>query len=178
MFTLKLISSFSNSLIVTAVILLGLYGDTANAASPAVSNIYVPLQGEVTLPNGETVFLSGRVHILSRVTFSDAFVPTVNLYVNLIGVEGTSDTTGNRYLVVGASNVEWVGINPGPPDIPEQTFNFNLAEANPGPPETSPGPPELPPSPVLPVFLRDFVFAQEAGSEGSLQGIVASFLSD
>jgi hypothetical protein len=161
----------SNSFIVIAVILLGLYGATANAASPVVSNVYVPLQGEVTLPNGDTVFLAGRVHILSRVTFSDAFVPTVDLYVNLIGVEGTSDTTGRRYLVVGASNVEWVGTSPGPPDISEQTFNFSLVETN-------PGPPELPPSPILPVFLRDFVYAQEAGSEGSLQGVVASFLSD
>ncbi|HEV8366557.1 MAG TPA: hypothetical protein VGQ39_01280 [Pyrinomonadaceae bacterium] len=175
---MNFIRSFSNSFIVTAVILLGLYVGTANAASPTVSNIYVSLLGEVTLPNGDTVLLSGRVHILSRVTFSDAFVPTVNLYVNLIGVEGTSDTTGKHYLVVGASNVEWVGVSPGPPDIPEQTFNFSLVETNPGPPETNPGPPDLPPSPVLPVFLRDFVFAKEAGSEGSLQGVVASFLSD
>lgn len=172
---MKLISSFRNSFIVTAVILLSLQVGTASVGSPTVSNIYVPLQGEVTLPNGDTVLLSGRVHILSRVTFSDAFVPTVNLYVNLIGVEGTSDTTGNRYLVVGASNVEWFGTNPGPPDIPEQTFNFSLVETNPGPPEISPGPPNTPPNPILSVFLRDFVYAQEAGSEGSLQAVVASF---
>jgi hypothetical protein len=168
---MKLFSLFSSSFIVIALILLSLHVGTARASSPTVSNIYVPLQGEVTLPNGDTVLLSGRVHILSRVTFSDAFVPTVNLYVNLIGVEGTSDTTGNRYLVVGASNVEWVGISPGPPNIPEQTFNFSLVETN-------PGPPDVPPSPILPVYLRDFVYAQEAGSEGSLQGVVASFLSD
>jgi hypothetical protein len=117
------------------------------------------------------VTFSGQVHVLTRVTFSDAFVPAVQMYVNLIGVEGTSATSGRTYVLVGASNVEWVGINPGPPDIPEQTFNFSLVQI-------SPGPPELPPSPVLPVFLRDFVFAQEAGSEGSLHNVVASFLSD
>ena len=175
---MKLISLFSSSFIVIAVVLLSLTVGNARGSSPTVSNIYVPLQGEVTLPNGDTVLLSGRVHILSRVTFSDAFVPTVKLYVNLIGVEGTSDTTGNRYLVVGASNAEWVGVNPGPPDIPEQTFNFSLVEINPGPPNVSPGPPNTPPSPILPVYLRDFVYAQEAGSEGSLQGVVASFLAD
>jgi hypothetical protein len=175
---MKLFSLLSSSVIVIAVILLSLHVSNARGSSPTVSNIYVPLQGEVTLPNGDTVLLSGRVHILSRVTFSDTFVPTVNLYVNLIGVEGTSDTTGNRYLIVGASNVEWVGISPGPPDIPEQTFNFSLVKVNPGPPETNPGPPNVPPSPILPVYLRDFVYAQEAGSEGSLQGVVASFLAD
>jgi len=175
---MRLISSFRNSFNVAAIILIALHGVMAAAPSTRVSNVYVPLQGEVTLSNGDVVTFSGQVHVLTRVTFSDAFVPAVQMYVNLIGVEGTSDTTGNRYLVVGASNVEWVGVSPGPPNIPEQTFNFSLVEANPGPPETNPGPPETPPSPILPIFLRDFVFAQEAGSEGSLQGVVASFLSD
>jgi hypothetical protein len=68
----------------------------------------------------------------------------------------------------------------------EQTFNFSLVEGNPGPPQGQPGPPNQPPGPPeqppgppqLPVFLRDLGFAQEAGSEGSLQNVVASFLSD
>jgi hypothetical protein len=161
---MKFVSSSINSLVLFMVILAG----TANAVPPRVSNVYVPLQGEVVLSNGDTVFLSGQVHVLSRVTFSDAFVPTVNLYINLIGVRGTSATTGNTYLVVGATNVEWVGTNPGPPNIPDQTFSFGLVQ-------TSPGPPDTPPSPILPVYLRDFVYAQEAGSEGSLQGVIASF---
>ena len=130
------------------------------------------------LSNGDTVFLSGQVHVLSRVTFSDAFVPAVQMYVNLIGVRGISATTGNTYLVVGATNFEWVGISPGPPNIPDQTFSFGLVQTNPGPPETNPGPPNVPPSPILPVYLRDFVYAQEAGSEGSLEGVTASFSAD
>jgi len=168
---MKFVSSFINSLVLFMVILAG----TANAVPPRVSNLYVPLQGEVVLSNGDTVFMSGQVHVLSRVTFSDAFVPAVQMYVNLIGVRGTSATTGNTYLVVGAINFESVGINPGPPNIPDQTFNFSLVQANPGPPDTNPGPPEVPPSPILPVYFRDFVYAQEAGSEGSLQGVTASF---
>jgi hypothetical protein len=124
------------------------------------------------------VTFSGQVHILTRVTFSDAFLPSVQMYINLIGVEGTSATSGRTYLLVGASNVEWVGSNPGPPTIPEQTFNFDLVEVNPGPPQVQPGPPTVPPNPVLPVYLRDFVFAQEAGFEGSLQHVVASLSSD
>jgi hypothetical protein len=40
---------------------------------------------------------------------------------------------------------------------------------------TKPGPPDFPPNPILPVYLRDFVFAQEAGHEGQLDSIIASF---
>jgi hypothetical protein len=178
---MKLIKLFRGAFILIVVIVPALYfcsASAANAVAPTVSNLYVPLQGEATLANGDVVSFSGQVHVLTRVTFSDAFVPAVQMYVNLIGVEGTSATTGDTYLLVGASNVEWAGISPGPPNIPEQTFNFSLMQTNPGPPEANPGPPNTPPNPVLPVFLRDFVFAQEAGSEGSLQGVVASFLSD
>jgi hypothetical protein len=175
---MKLISAA----LMIAVILPGLYFfspvSRAAATSETVSNLYVPLEGELTLSNGDVVTFSGQVHILTRVTFSDAFVPTVNMYVNLIGVEGTSATTGRTYLLVGASNVEWVGGNPGPPVIPDQTFNFSLVEIAPGPPQIPPGPPNLPPNPILPVYLRDFVFAQEAGFEGSLQNVVASFISE
>jgi len=172
---MELIKLFRGAFILIVVIVPGLYffsASASNAAAPTVSNLYVPLEGDVTLANGDVVTFSGQVHVLTRVTFSDAFVPAVQMYVNLIGVEGTSDTTGNRYLLVGASNVQWAGVNPGPPNIPEQTFNFSLVQIQP------PGPPDVPPSPILPIFLRDFVFAQEAGSEGSLQGVVASFLSD
>lgn len=179
---MKVIRSFSKLFIVATVILLGLYGVVVTASTATVSNVYVPLEGEVTLSNGDVVSFSGQVHVLTRVTFSDAFVPTVTMYVNLIGVEGTSVRSGRTYLLVGASDVEWVGSNPGPPVVPDQTFNFNLVEGNPGPPQGQPGPPDeppgppnLPPNPVLPIFLRDFVFAQEAGSEGSLQHVVASF---
>src|SRR5215216_423893 len=104
-----------NSLITIAAIAM-VYVASVNA-SPKVSNVYVPLQGEVVLSNGDTVVLSGQVHVLSRATFSDAFVPTVNLYINLIGVRGTSATTGNTYLVVGATSLEWAGTSPGPPNI-------------------------------------------------------------
>jgi hypothetical protein len=56
-------------------------------------------------------------------------------------------------------------------------LNFDLVETTPGPPQQPPGP-DFPTSPVVPVFLRDFVFAQEAGFEGSLQNVVASFVAD
>jgi hypothetical protein len=146
-------------------------GGAGAASPPTVSNLYVPIEGTVALSNNEVVNFSGQVHVLTRVTFSHTFVPAVQMYVNLIGVQGTSLTTGSSYLLVGASNAEWVGLNPGPPDIPEQTFNFSLVETN-------PGPPDVPPSPIVPVFLHEFTFAQEAGFEGTLLRVEASFVSD
>jgi hypothetical protein len=88
---MKLIKLFRGAFIVIVVIVAGLCflsASTANAVAPTVSNLYVPLQGNVTLTNGDVVTFSGQVHVLTRVTFSDAFVPAVQMYVNLIGVEG------------------------------------------------------------------------------------------
>ena len=179
---MKFIRTFRSAFIIATIILISIYGVVVRASSTTVTNIYVPLEGDVTLSSGDVVTFSGQVHVLTRVTFSDAFVPTVNMYVNLGGVEGTSATSGRTYLLIGASNIELVGASPGPPVVPDQTFNFSVVETSPGPPQTKPGPPtqppgppNLPPNPILPVFLRDFVFAQEAGSEGSLQHVVASF---
>jgi hypothetical protein len=114
-----------------------------------------------------------RFHVLTQVRFSDSDVPTVDIFVNLNQVEGTSISTGTTYLLVGATNLEVVGSNPGPPDIPEQSFNFTLISVG-----GQPGPPDLPPNPVLPVILRNFVFAQEAGFEGNLLSVEASFFFD
>jgi hypothetical protein len=127
----------------------------------------------VTLSNDDVVTFSGEIHVLTQVVFSDTGVPTVGLFVNLVRVEGTSLSTEMTYLLVGATNREVVGVNPGPPQIPEQTFTFNLISL-----EQNPGPPTVPPNPVIPIFLRNFVFAQEGGFEGNLQSVDASFVSD
>ena len=148
------------------------------AAPAKVTSVHIPLQGELDLSNGDVVSFTGQVHVLTRVTFSDTFVPAVQMYFNLQGVQGTSAISGRSYVLVGAANANWVGINPGPPDIPEQTFGVALVEVNPGPPGTSPGPPNVPPSPIVPIYLREFTFAQEAGFEGSLQHVVASFVAE
>src|SRR5262245_47548478 len=137
---------------------------------PTVTSLFVPLEGDVTLSNGELVRFSGEIHVLSQVRFSEDGVPTVNIFTNLNRVEGTSLTTGTTYILVGATNLEVVGTKPGPPDIPEQTLNFSLISL-----EVKPGPPDVPPNPVLPVILRNFVFAQEAGFEGNLDSVEASF---
>jgi hypothetical protein len=136
---------------------------------PEVSSLFVPIEGDVLEPGtSNVVHLTGEIHVLTRA----AFDPTANewevaLYGNLVRVRGTSAATGITYLGVGAGNVSWVGQNPGPPED-EVSLTFSLVGLNPGPPNT-------PPSPVLPVVLRSFVFAQEAGHEGQLDSVTASF---
>ena len=96
---------------------------------------------------------------------------TVSFQGNLVRVCGTSPTTGITRLGVGAQNTSWVDTAPGPP-INEVTLTFSLVGVAPRPPQSPP----LPPNPVLPVYFRDFVFAQEAGYEGRLQSVTASFV--
>ena len=167
---MKVIRCFS---VLTAVILIVLQ---IAASAARVTSVHVPLQGDVALSNGDVVSFTGQVHVLTRVTFSETFLPAVQMYFNLQAVQGTSATSARTYLLVGSANSEWIGISPGPPDIPEQNFGFSLVEINPL--GVNPGPPDLPPSPIVPVFFLEFAFAQEAGHEGTLQNVTASFVSD
>jgi hypothetical protein len=112
----------------------------------------------------------GRNPRAYEVVFSDTGVPSVGIWANLVRVRGTSSVTGITYLGVGAQNVSWVGLNPGPPNIPQQQLSFTLVSL-----EISPGPPQLPPNPILPVFLRNFVFGAENTNQGELQTVEAGF---
>jgi hypothetical protein len=141
--------------------------------SPIVSSIFVPIEGDIIEPGTtNTLHLTGEIHVLTQVAVSDANVPSVGIWANLVRVRGTSTATGITYLGVGAGNVGWVATNPGPPDIPEQHFEFGLVSL-----ATSPGPPDLPPSPILPVFLRAFTFGAEDTNLGKLQSVEAGFVN-
>jgi hypothetical protein len=139
--------------------------------SPIVSSLFVPIEGDITEPGTtNTLHLTGEIHVLTQVVFSDTGVPSVGIWANLVRVRGTSSVTGITYLGVGAQNVSWVGLNPGPPNIPQQQLSFTLVSL-----EISPGPPQLPPNPILPVFLRNFVFGAENTNQGELQTVEAGF---
>jgi hypothetical protein len=139
--------------------------------NPIVSSIFVPIEGDITEPGTtNTLHLTGEIHVLTQVVFSDTGVPSVGIWANLIRVRGTSSVTGITYLGVGAQNVSWVGLNLGPPTVPQENFSFELISL-----ETNPGPPIVPPSPILPVFLRNFVFGAENTNFGELQSVEAGF---
>jgi hypothetical protein len=150
-----------------------LFGVPARATppSPIVSSLFVPIEGDITEPGTTNmVHLTGEIHVLTHVVFSDTGVPAVQIWANLVRVRGTSSVTGITYLGVGAQNASWVGTNPGPPTIPEQQFSFTLVSL-----ELNPGPPTTPPSPILPVFLRNFVFGAENTNQGELQTVETGF---
>ena len=134
----------------------------ATPPNPIVSSVFVPIEGDILEPGTtNTLHLTGEIHVVTHVAFSDAGVSIVGIWANLVRVRGTSQTTGITYLGVGAGNVGWAGANPGPPEIPEQTFDMGLVALS-----ISPGPPDVPPSPILPVFLREFRFgAEDTNSE-------------
>ena len=153
---------------------LGAPAQAVKPGPPTVSSLFVPIEGDITEPGTTNlVHLTGEVHVLTQVTFSDTGLPAVQIWANLVRVRGTSSATGITYLGVGAQNGSWVGTQPGPPTIPEQQFSFTLVSL-----ETKPGPPDLPPNPILPVLFTNFVFGVENTNFGELQTVEATFLSD
>jgi hypothetical protein len=159
-----------------AFVVVALLGVSAQATppNPVVSSVFAPIEGDIVEPGTtNTLHLTGEIHVLTKVAFSETGVPTVGIWANLVRVRGTSAVTGVTYLGVGAGNLTWVGINPGPPDVPEQSLDLALVSLS-----TSPGPPNTPPSPILPVCLRDFHFGAEDTNFGKLVSVQASFVSD
>jgi hypothetical protein len=153
------------------VIFISTPAQAVNPGPPTVSSLFVPIEGNITEPGTtNVVHLTGEVHVITQVTFSETGLPAVQIWANLVRVRGTSEETGITYLGVGASNASWVGTKPGPPDIPEQQFTFTLISL-----EGNPGPPDFPPSPIPPVFLGNFVFGVEDTNAGELQSVDASF---
>jgi hypothetical protein len=156
--------------------LVSLLGAPARATppNPVVSSIFVPVEGDIIEPGtNNTLHLTGEIHVLTQVTFSETGVPAVQIWANLVRVRGTSSGTGITWLGVGAQNVSWVGIQPGPPNIPEQEFSFTLVSL-----EVDPGPPNTPPNPILPVLLTNFVFGAEDTNQGELQTVEATFVTN
>src|SRR5438445_11611441 len=148
---------------------LGLPARAINPGPSQVSSVFVAIEGDVTEPGtANVVHLTGEIHVITHVRFSDTGVPSVGIWANLVRVRGTSSATGITYLGVGAGNVDWVGTNPGPISIPEQELDLMLISV-----QGQPGPNQQPPSPNLPVFLRNFVF----GADGALQTVDASFMT-
>jgi hypothetical protein len=148
---------------------LGISVQAANPGPPDVTSLFVPIEGDVIEPGTtNTVHLTGEVHIVTQARFdADTNQWAVSMFANLVRVRGTSASTGVTYLGVGAVNVSWVGTDPGPPDDVQVDFGL-LSLAH--PPN-----PIVPPSPNLPVYFRDFTFAQEAGQRGTLLAVTASF---
>jgi hypothetical protein len=154
------------AILMTRVVPIG-----ATPPNPVVPSLFVPLEGDIVEPGTTNLLhLTGEVHIVTHFTVSDQGVPAVSIWANLVRVRGTSQVTGGTYLAVGAGNVGWSGINPGPPEIPQQQLDFALVNIG-----TNPGPQDTPPSPIVPVVFRNFRFGAEDTNSEKLQDVDASF---
>ena len=143
----------------------------ATPPNPIVASLFVPIEGEVIEPGTTNILhLTGEVHVVTHFAVSEEGIVSLGVWANLVRVRGTSQITGNTYLAVGAGNVGWNGVSPGPPEIPEQQLDFALVNIG-----VNPGPPEVPPSPIIPVFFRNFTFGAENTNYGKLQSVDASF---
>ena len=159
-------------LVIIVVTLIDVSAQRAVPPSPILSNVFAAIEGDIIEPGTtNTLHLTGEVHVVTHVAFSEAGVPTVGIWANLVRVRGTSQTTGTTYLGVGAGNLSWVGTSPGPPNIPEQALELGLVALGHQPP----GSLDTPPNPILPVFLRDFRFGAEDPNVGRLLNVEASF---
>lgn len=151
--------------------LVALPVEASNPGPPDVTSLFVPIEGDVAEPGtNNVVHLTGEVHMVTRAVFdAETNQWGFALYADLVRVRGTSAASGITYLGVGAGNVSWVSSTPGPPDGEASLTFALLGLGTPGPPDQPPGPPDLP------VFFRDFVFAQEGGHEGHLLSVATSF---
>jgi hypothetical protein len=158
---------YLRQLLVTSIVGLFVVPVLATPPSPIVSSLFVPIEGDILEPGTTNLLhLTGEVHVLTQVSFSDSGVPSVGIWANLVRVRGTSQATGITYLAVGAGNVAWVGTA----EIPQQELDFALVNLG-----VSPRPPNVPPSPIVPVFFRNFVFGAEDTNFGKLQRVDVSF---
>ena len=113
--------------LVIIVALVDVSAQRAVPPSPIVSSVFAPIEGDIIEPGAtNTLHLTGEIHVVTHVTFSDTGVPTVGIWANLVRVRGTSQTTGITYLGVGAGNLSWIGISPGPPNVPERSIELGL----------------------------------------------------
>jgi hypothetical protein len=165
--TMTILAIFIGAMLISFV---AIPAQATTPGPPSVTSLFVPIEGNIIEPGTTNVLhLTGEVHVLTQVTFSDTEVPSVEIWANLVRVRGTSDGTGITYLGVGADNIEWLSSQPGPPNIPEQEFTFTLVSV-----QGTPGPPRVPPSPCR-VFLDNFVFGAENTNFGELLSVDASF---
>jgi hypothetical protein len=120
---------------VAAVVVLA-FSWTSSACAPncpgcRTTSLLLPLSGTVFYPPGpvfpgENVALAGDVHVVTNVGLN--FVTEVHL--NMAGVAGVGQTTGNIYIGTGSNKVMGVQLVPNQfPPSPVRT-NFTLEPTN------------------------------------------------
>lgn len=95
-----------------------------------LSNTQLALAGSFRFPpdpcltTGESVSLSGNVHVVTKV---DPTTFVGNLHLNMAGVNGVGQTSGDLYIGIGSNKRVGIAIPPGPKVF---TATFTLEPTN------------------------------------------------
>ena len=121
---------------VTAILML-----TTGWASPAwadcptckTTSLFLPVSGvfffppNPIIPAGEEVLLTGEVHVVAHVTAMVGGNFITDLHINMAGLVGTGQTTGNMYVGTGSNkflDVAWPPHPVSPPTPIQATFSL------------------------------------------------------
>jgi hypothetical protein len=88
---------------------------TTSLLLPLSGVFFIP--GNPVIPAGENVSLIGKVHVVTHVTAVVGGNFLTDIYLNMAGVKGVGQTTGNMYIGTGSNKVLNFAI-PGDPIIP------------------------------------------------------------
>ena len=128
---------------VTAVVVLALGSASPawapNCSSCKTTSLFLRLSGisfyppVPVVPAGENVLLDGEVHVVAHVTAVVSGNFLADLHLNMAGVDGIGQTTGNMYIGIGSTKFLDVAWPPGPivPPNPIRA-SFSLEPTNRG----------------------------------------------
>jgi hypothetical protein len=123
----------------SAALIAGLAAGPAQSGGAITTSLLLPVQinslvlpQSPCLPNGDTVAISGEVHVVSLLIPGNPVIPgnpiKLSVHFNMAGVDGTG-ASGNTYIGTGASKFEIPGnpVIPGNPIVPPpQITTFTL----------------------------------------------------
>ena len=139
-----------------AMLVLALVAPVATAHAVTTS-VFAPLTGTVNTST-EALSVTGDVHVVARCARTAPTDPC-QIHVNLVGVEATGQTSGLRYVAVGAATV---ALPPNP--IVPLAFTAPLLAV---------GAPGLPPNPIQPDEAVRVSLQLEFDSAGTLLSVEA-----
>jgi hypothetical protein len=132
-------------LLALSTILVWLCGTALASVEPSpwrTTTLHTEVVGEAQVTAcgaNDTVPLTGQLPVVSWVRMS-ATGTSVELYLDLHGVEGIGDIFGQRYLGLGVAQYS-AQLQPGPPSVPTFTVHLRLQSVGvpPSPCITDPG---------------------------------------
>jgi hypothetical protein len=106
---------------------------------------------------GELVAVTGRLHVMTQVSFNGDGTTEIAVETNLVAGTGTGISTGLSYVAVGSDFQRF--LIPGNPVLPPYLATYQLHPTDPH----FPTDPHIPGNPVFPISLTLSLFFDAAG---------------